>query len=390
MITIAADGSVVGTDKISRDGDTYTLTANLTSPIVIERDNVVLVGNGYSILALNDLTRNQSAISFERKTHVVVTGFVIDAFCHAIESNSSLYCTFSNNTIRNAEKGILFNNCQYIWVAQNLITTTSYMAVHSSGSRNILISDNAIRDNFGAGVMFDVSSNSIKSGCVISGNLLVNNSRSPDVSYDNIGVQASYVNIVGNYIANARFEDYGNFNNITKNVFYDCGEAVWLLGSNCTFTENNFTKNHAVVYSAAVDLSNVFYCNNFINNSYLDRAAHISYDPTGPSWDNGTVGNYYNDYLTQNPAARINASTGTYDTPYTITEIYGPRFYKHDFYDNHPLVKPVEIPQVQTQAPEWLETSPVDSTDLGLAPFAVAIVLLAVLLIFKVHRQLKK
>jgi parallel beta-helix repeat protein len=393
MITIASDGSVVGTDKISRNGDTYTLTGNLSAPIVIERDHIVLDGNGHALLALEEAMKNQTAISFEHKRHVVVTGFVIDAFYQAIQANNSAYCKFSNNTLSNAEQGIVFNDCQYVWVTKNVIENTSYMAVHASGSKIILISDNVIRDNFGGGVAFDVSSDSIETGCVISGNLLVNNSRSPDFSFVNIGIQASYVTIVGNYLANAGLGNYGNFNHIAKNVFSDCAIAVWLGGKNCTFTENNFTRNNGVVYSATVELSNVFYFNNFINNSYLDMAAHISYDPTGPSWDNGTVGNYHHDYLTQNPTARAVSGTGTYDIPYTITEIYGPRFYKHDFYDNHPLINPVEITTPQTQVPEWttaIENPPVDfSVALG-ALFCIALVLLAVLLLFNRHRNSQK
>jgi hypothetical protein len=48
-IYIRADGSVEGTDKIQRDGDVYTFTDNIFGSIIVERDNVVVDGAGYSL-----------------------------------------------------------------------------------------------------------------------------------------------------------------------------------------------------------------------------------------------------------------------------------------------------------------------------------------------------
>ena len=50
-IYIKADGSVEGTDKIHRDGDVYTFTADIQGfePIIVERDSIVIDGAGYSV-----------------------------------------------------------------------------------------------------------------------------------------------------------------------------------------------------------------------------------------------------------------------------------------------------------------------------------------------------
>jgi hypothetical protein len=56
--------------------------------------------------------------------------------------------------------------------------------------------------------------------------------------------------------------------------------------------------------------------------------------PASPnSWDNGTHGNYWSDYLTRYPNASENADTGTGDTPFYINENNA---------DQHPLMEPVQ------------------------------------------------
>ena len=48
-IYIRADGSVEGTDKIQQEGNVYTFTSNIYDSIVVERDNIVVDGAGYTL-----------------------------------------------------------------------------------------------------------------------------------------------------------------------------------------------------------------------------------------------------------------------------------------------------------------------------------------------------
>ena len=49
-IYIRADGSVEGTDKIiSSDNVTYTFTDNIYDSIVVERSNIIIDGNRYTL-----------------------------------------------------------------------------------------------------------------------------------------------------------------------------------------------------------------------------------------------------------------------------------------------------------------------------------------------------
>ena len=61
-IYITADGSVVGTNNIQRNGDLYVLTANISGGIAVQRSNIILDGAGYTLEGYGgtgiDLTNN--------------------------------------------------------------------------------------------------------------------------------------------------------------------------------------------------------------------------------------------------------------------------------------------------------------------------------------------
>jgi DNA-binding protein len=48
-IIISSDGSVTGTTTIAQSGNTYTLTANITGKITVQKSNIVIDGAGYAI-----------------------------------------------------------------------------------------------------------------------------------------------------------------------------------------------------------------------------------------------------------------------------------------------------------------------------------------------------
>jgi hypothetical protein len=48
-IYIRADGTVEGTDKIQQDGNLYTFTGDIFSAIVVDKDDIVIDGMGYTL-----------------------------------------------------------------------------------------------------------------------------------------------------------------------------------------------------------------------------------------------------------------------------------------------------------------------------------------------------
>src|SRR4030043_217864 len=93
-IYIRADGSIdPPTAPMQRDGDTYTMTGNITSDpdgIVIERNNMTLDGAGYTLQG----TGSGTGIVISGRSNVTIRSMTIKAFHYAIwlesSSNSSI------------------------------------------------------------------------------------------------------------------------------------------------------------------------------------------------------------------------------------------------------------------------------------------------------------
>jgi parallel beta-helix repeat protein len=92
-IYIKADGNIEGTDKIHRDGDVYTLTADIQGfePIIVERDSIVIDGAGYSVRG--DEVWKYGGFRLEGRTNVTIKNV------HIVDSMESIYLNNSSNNI---------------------------------------------------------------------------------------------------------------------------------------------------------------------------------------------------------------------------------------------------------------------------------------------------
>jgi hypothetical protein len=149
-------------------------------------------------------------------------------------------------------------------------------------------------------------------------------------------------------------------------VIGDTFVSIFLVGSNClitsvktdalrvnsegfnTITESNITKltlwrgsnlvskcNISKIYLMDWSGSNVFTQNNFLFNNSTDGFSVETYSAN--FWDNGSMGNYWSDYLTKYPNASEVGNTGIGDTPYVLDA---------DNVDHYPLVYPLGAPAV--------------------------------------------
>ncbi len=117
------------------------------------------------------------------------------------------------------------------------------------------------------------------------------------------------------------------------------------LSNNNKFYRNNIT---GIILQDCN--SNIFFENNFEN---IIQARKV-YPPIGPNsifggsksnmWDNGSVGNYWSDYLIRYPNASEIGNTGIGDTPYIINA---------DNVDNYPLMYAVDntAPTIEVLSP---------------------------------------
>ena len=102
--------------------------------------------------------------------------------------------------------------------------------------------------------------------------------------------------------------------------------------------------------------SNIFTQNNFLcDNSTDERLIGVC---SANFWDNGSLGNYWSNYLTEYPNASEIGNTGIDNTPYVIDENnvdYYPLMYPYDI-ENDTIAFPTPEPQPE---PEPFPTAPV-------------------------------
>jgi parallel beta-helix repeat protein len=112
----------------------------------------------------------------------------------------------------------------------------------------------------------------------------------------------------------------GDFNTIAESN----GAISIFTGSNNFITRNNITE----IFVG----DNCF--NSFSQNNILFNYVPDTYFSSTNYWDNGSVGNYWSDYLIKYPNASEIGNTGIGDTPYVIDA---------DNVDNYPFMYPYDI-----------------------------------------------
>ncbi|MEM3578285.1 MAG: NosD domain-containing protein [Candidatus Bathyarchaeia archaeon] len=178
-IYIRPDGSVdPPTAPISRSGNIYTFTANINESIVIEKDNIIINGNGYTLqgappsygFTLNN--RNNVTIR-----NVFIIGFRYGIFLNfttsnIIELNAMTNCdrggiwlqnstgnTIAKNAITNSYCGILLTWSNTTNTITNNTVRNNPFGIMLIGSTNNIITENTIANNTVAGIYLDRSDN---------------------------------------------------------------------------------------------------------------------------------------------------------------------------------------------------------------------------------------
>jgi parallel beta-helix repeat protein len=217
---IRSDGSVdPPTLLIQRTGDLYTLTGNVNSSgngIVIERDNIILDGAGYTAQGPGLNSSSLLGINLTRVSHVTIRSIKIKCFNWGIWLSSS-----SNNSI-----------------VQSNITENNLHGIDLYESSNNSLNKNNITYN-GVGIMLASSSNnSINENTVThndEGIVLADHSSNNSVSGNSITIN----NDTGIYLA-----IYSNFNSIVGNTMKNN-----LYGVRLEYSSNNSISGNTVIAS---------------------------------------------------------------------------------------------------------------------------------------------
>jgi parallel beta-helix repeat protein len=192
-IYIRSDGNVEGTDKIQRNGNVYTFIGDINETIEVQKDNIVIDGNGYSLATLGSR----------------VYGF---------ELNGRSDVTIKNTRVEGFDDGI--------WLGVS--------------SRNKIIGNNITGNYNGVFLTLFSSNNSI------TGNMIFENNAGIIIgSYT--GNVVWYNNITGNHLGTNLFQSSAN--RFYRNNFIDNAEHARLDETGYTNfwdngVEGNFWSNY--------------------------------------------------------------------------------------------------------------------------------------------------
>jgi len=334
-ITIEDDGAVdPSTAPISHNGNVYTFSSDINGPIIVQASNIVingqdhfLVGNGTIGSLFVSLTQN--GIDLSSVNNVEIQNVKIENFKFGISLQNSNDITISNCSLIFNGQGISGNESQNMLISDNQITS-NIEGIYLQSCLNNQITTNQITQDEDTGITLQNS----------DGNIIFNNNVSDhSESYLYPLLQGGFwtgVNSGGIYL-NSSSNDLICANTICD----DWGGMILSWCSNSFFAGNNIVASNIAISTNAVS-HNTFIMNNFIGNKWPNQFAYegttawvegIPVDLTN-SWNNGTVGNYWDNFTQRYPNAQQINSTGTWDTPYTISE---------NNTDYHPLVNPVSV-----------------------------------------------
>lgn len=147
-ILIDDDGLILGTDKIHREGNLYTLTDNIYHyPIIVQRNNIILDGKGFTLQGASGWLSGLNAINITA-SNVTIQNFNIIGFWDAAIFGNYNNNTIFNNTITKTNRAIAIY-ADYYNITNNNINHNTYgirilNAYNHSFSRNQLI-----RNSFG-------------------------------------------------------------------------------------------------------------------------------------------------------------------------------------------------------------------------------------------------
>ncbi|MEJ5327930.1 MAG: NosD domain-containing protein [Candidatus Bathyarchaeia archaeon] len=344
-IYIRSDGSIEpSTAPIWHVGDTYTLTADINNTIEVQRSNIVLDGNGYTLTKPSVDTQNLMTpagwlpgVNVTGLSNVTVTNIAFEGCVTGITVENSKDINLCNNSMNNCQSGIVILSSSDINIVGNNIAF--------------------LKQSFASGILLLPSNPNGSNPCrlKIEKNVIVGSG---------IEVPAPPAPQPEQYGIWGLFSD----STITANSIIKIkGIALYNMASNNLIVGNNFQGNYEgilVNIDQRLFFGNNFYGNNFIHNTVNVVIPYIrNYRPTSNNWDNGSLGNYWSDY-----EGSDSNGDGIGDSPYIIEITYTDYEQNRNVTieqgrDNYPSMTPFNIAPISVELLQQTPTPPPPSTE---------------------------
>jgi parallel beta-helix repeat protein len=314
-IIINADGSISPpTAPISTvDNVTYTFTGNISYPtyygIVVERSNIIIDGNGYTVqgnqsgnglfsMSPNNVTiKNANFKNFEygicltypiimhmstylgppilvpAPNNAVIGNNITNNYYGVYFGYSSVYNSISGNNITDNTYGIYLDSSSNASISGNNITANNDDGIGLFSSSSSFIGGNNITTNKNDGIYLDSSSsNSISGNNItdISGNNITDNGDGIYLYSSSNYNSISGNNITANTYDGIAFYSCSNYNGISgNNITANNNDGIFLeTSSNNSISENNVTNNNYSGIYLYSSFSNTISGDNIANNEW--------------------------------------------------------------------------------------------------------------------------
>lgn len=271
-IYIRADGSVEGTAYIqTADNVTYVFTADINNSIVIERNHIIVEGNGHLLKGLGGYYSR--GIELAGRSNVTIRNIRIATFGFGIYlKNSSNISIFENDITNNDFVGVNLESTSHGNSISGNNITNDNVGIYLESSSHNSISENNIKNN-SYGVDLEGSTNNS-----VSGNFFID---------DGLFVEFSYGNAIVGNLVNGKPLVY--LEGVSDAVVADAGQLILV---NCTgIHAENLSLSHTTVGAELWKTSSTTITGNNItnNSSYGIRLFYAS---------NNTLSgnNIYNNY----------------------------------------------------------------------------------------------
>jgi parallel beta-helix repeat protein len=160
IIYIKADGSIdPSTANItSLDNVTYTFTADINASIVVEKNNTVVDGAGYTVQGIG----SGNGIDLSYTNNVTLKNVEVTNFTHGIYLSHSSNNTVTGNTASsNSGNGIYLISSSNNTVTGNNVSSNGYDGIYLGSSSNNTVTGNTASNNDYGIYLFNSSDNAI-------------------------------------------------------------------------------------------------------------------------------------------------------------------------------------------------------------------------------------
>jgi len=162
-IYIRSDGSVdPPAAPIQRSKDVYTFTSNIFRPVVVEKDNIIINGNGRTLQATYNVG---DGFYLSGRNNVTIHNVTVTGFWSGIFMWDSANITLTSNTlINNSYYGIILTNSSRNILTGNNVTNNGRSAIYLRSSSNNKITRSKLINNGWDGVWLSSCNNNTITG----------------------------------------------------------------------------------------------------------------------------------------------------------------------------------------------------------------------------------